>query len=169
MGAGLRDSAEQVGGELARPHDRTACGATHQAPAVGHRDDIRGEHVHQLLDVAGVERRHEPLDDSFVLGFNAHDDDVDFALPAEEYSKFWDVLVDTADQANTEEPLKAGSVLKLAAKSMVVLRAHSGPEVEVDYSAAASLASMAEHEEAHEEMMEAQDEAAAAVEKASAK
>ena len=86
-------------------------------------------------------------DDSFLLGFNAHDDDVDFALPAEEYSPFWDVLVDTADQADTEEPLKAGSVLKLAAKSMVVLRAHSGPEVEVDYSAAASLASMAEHEE----------------------
>ena len=87
-------------------------------------------------------------DDSFVLAFNAHDGDVDFALPADEYSPFWDVLVDTADQANTEEPLKAGSVLKLAAKSMVVLRAHSGPEVEVDYSAAASLAAMAEHEDA---------------------
>ena len=86
-------------------------------------------------------------DDSFLLGFNAHDDDVDFALPAEEYSRFWDVLVDTADQADTEAPLKAGSVLKLAAKSMVVLRAHSGPEVEVDYSAAASLAAMAEHED----------------------
>jgi glycogen operon protein len=87
-------------------------------------------------------------DDNFLLGFNAHDDDVDFALPAEEYSRFWDVLVDTADQADTEAPLKAGSVLKLAAKSMVVLRAHSGPEVEVDYSAAASLAAMAEHEDA---------------------
>lgn len=86
-------------------------------------------------------------DDSFLLGFNAHDGDVDFALPAEEYSRFWDVLVDTADQADTEAPLKAGSVLKLAAKSMVVLRAHSGPEVEVDYSAAASLAAMAEHED----------------------
>ncbi|GIU54845.1 hypothetical protein NicSoilC12_05940 [Arthrobacter sp. NicSoilC12] len=28
-------------------------------------------------------------DDSFLLGFNAHDGDVDFALPAEEYSRFW--------------------------------------------------------------------------------
>ena len=37
-------------------------------------------------------------DDSFLLAFNAHDDDVDFALPAEEYSRFWDVLVDTADR-----------------------------------------------------------------------
>jgi glycogen operon protein len=42
-----------------------------------------------------------------------------------------------------------------------VLRAYSGPEVEVDYSAAASLASMAEHEDAQEEMAEAQAEAAA--------
>ena len=60
-------------------------------------------------------------------------------------------------------------MLKLAAKSMVVLRAHSGPEVEVDYSAAASLAAMAEHEDALEEMVEAQDEAAEAVSKAAAK
>ena len=50
-------------------------------------------------------------------------------------------------QADAEAPLKAGSALKLAAKSMVVLRAYSGPEVEVDHSAAASLAAMAEHED----------------------
>ena len=48
-------------------------------------------------------------------------------LPADEYSPFWEVLVDTADQADTDEPLKAGSILNLAAKSMVVLRAYSGP------------------------------------------
>ncbi|GAA2147152.1 glycogen debranching protein GlgX [Arthrobacter humicola] len=83
-------------------------------------------------------------DDSFLLAFNAHDDHVDFLLPAEEYSPFWDVVVDTADQADTDQPLKAGSALKLAAKSLVVLRAYSGPEVEVDYSAAASLAARAE-------------------------
>lgn len=83
-------------------------------------------------------------DDSFLLAFNAHDDSVDFLLPAEEYTPFWDLLVDTADSADTGQPLKAGSVLKLAAKSLVVLRAYSGPEVEVDYSAAASLAARAE-------------------------
>jgi glycogen operon protein len=90
-------------------------------------------------------------DDSFLLAFNAHDDNVDFHLPAEEYSPFWDVLVDTADQADTEQPVKAGSVLQLAAKSLVVLRAYSGPEVEVDFSAAASLAAMAEHEDEQHE------------------
>ena len=47
-------------------------------------------------------------DDSFLLGFNAHDDDVDFALPAEEYSRFWDVLVDTADQATPRRRSKPG-------------------------------------------------------------
>ena len=103
-------------------------------------------------------------DDSFVMAFNAHDDNVDFVLPNEEYSPFWELLVDTADQADKEEPLKAGAALTLAAKSMVVLRAYSGPEVEVDYSAAASLASMAEHEEAQEEMVEAQTKAAEASE-----
>ncbi|MDF9751029.1 glycogen debranching protein GlgX [Arthrobacter sp. ES3-54] len=87
-------------------------------------------------------------DDSFLLAFNAHDDSVEFLLPAEEYSPFWDLLVDTADTADTGEPLKAGSVLKLAAKSLVVLRAYSGPEVEVDYSAAASLAARSEAPEA---------------------
>jgi glycogen operon protein len=94
-------------------------------------------------------------DDSFLLAFNAHDGNVDFQLPAEEYSPFWDVLVDTSDETDTEQPLKAGSVLKLAAKSLVVLRAYSGPEVEVDYSAAASLAAMAEHEDEDETGTEA--------------
>jgi glycogen operon protein len=47
---------------------------------------------------------------------------------------------------------------------MVVLRAYSGPEAEIDTSAAASLASRAEHEEAQEEMVEAQTKAAEASE-----
>ncbi len=83
-------------------------------------------------------------DDSFLLAFNAHDDNVDFRLPSREYTPFWEVLVDTADTGEANVPLKAGSSLPLAAKSLVVLRAYSGPEVEVDYSAAASLAARAE-------------------------
>ncbi len=100
-------------------------------------------------------------DDSFLMAFNAHDDAVDFCIPAEEYSQYWEVQFDTAAQADDYEPLKAGATLTLQAKSMVVLRAYSGPEEEVDYSAAASLASMAEQEEAQEEMAKAQDKAAA--------
>uniref|UniRef100_UPI00258ADA54 glycogen debranching protein GlgX n=1 Tax=Arthrobacter sp. TaxID=1667 RepID=UPI00258ADA54 len=85
-------------------------------------------------------------DDSFLMGFNAHVDSVDFQLPGEEYSPFWEILVDTAD-GDDAEPRKAGSVLTLAAKSLVVLRAYSGPETEVDYSAAASMAAMASDED----------------------
>jgi glycogen operon protein len=99
-------------------------------------------------------------DDSFIMAFNAHDDVVDFCLPSDEYSQYWEVLIDTAKQADAYEPLKAKATLTLEAKSMVVLRAYSGPEEEVDLSAAASLASMAEHEEAQEEMVEAQTKAA---------
>ncbi|HKU01638.1 MAG TPA: alpha-amylase family glycosyl hydrolase, partial [Arthrobacter sp.] len=103
-------------------------------------------------------------DDSFLMAFNAHDDAVDFCVPSDEYSQYWEVLIDTAAQADAYEPLKAGATLTLDAKSMVVLRAYSGPEAEVDTSAAASLASMAEHEEAQEEMVEAQTKAAEASE-----
>jgi len=99
-------------------------------------------------------------DDSFLLAFNAHDDGVDFILPPDEYSPNWEVLIDTAAQADDYEPLKAGTTLTLAAKSMVVLRAYTGPEVEVDYSAAASLAARAADEEAQEEMVQAQTKAA---------
>ena len=83
-------------------------------------------------------------DDSFLLGSTPMTTTSTSCCPAEEYTPFWDVLVDTADQADTGQPLKAGCVLRLAAKSLVVLRAYSGPEVEVDYSAAASLAARAE-------------------------
>jgi glycogen operon protein len=85
-------------------------------------------------------------DDSFLMGFNAHVDGVDFQLPGEEYSPFWEILVDTAD-GDDAGLLKAGSVLTLAAKSLVVLRASSGPETQVDYSAAASMAAMASDED----------------------
>jgi isoamylase len=108
-------------------------------------------------------------DDSFIMAFNAHDDAVDFCLPIEEYSQYWEVLIDTAAQADAYEPLKAKATLTLDAKSMVVLRAYSGPEAEVDTSAAASLASRVEHEEAQEEMVEAQTKAAEASEERATK
>ena len=108
-------------------------------------------------------------DDSFIMAFNAHDDAVDFCLPSEEYSEYWEVMIDTAAQADAYDPLKAKATLTLDAKSMVVLRAYSGPEAEVDTSAAASLASMAEHEEAQEEMVEAQTKAAEASEERATK
>ena len=80
-------------------------------------------------------------DDNFVLIFNADDEGVNFQLPSQEHSSLWEIMVDTAGTAGTE-PVKAGSVLELAAKSTLVLRAYSGPDEVVDHSAAASLAAM---------------------------
>ena len=48
-------------------------------------------------------------DDSFLLAFNAHDDNVDFLLPAEEYTPFWDLLVDTADTATPSSRSRPGA------------------------------------------------------------
>ncbi|MDJ0316100.1 glycogen debranching protein GlgX [Arthrobacter antibioticus] len=82
-------------------------------------------------------------DKSFLLLFNAANEAVSFQLPSKEHSPFWEILVDTASGGKIE-PVPAGSTLDLAAKSTVILRAYSGPEEVVDYSAAASLAAMAE-------------------------
>lgn len=110
------------------------------------------------------------IDKSFLLLFNAANEAVSFQLPSKEHSPFWEILVDTASGGKIE-PVPAGSTLDLAAKSTVILRAYSGPEEVVDYSAAASLAAMAEEPETpeveepapdteSEEMVEAEPEEA---------
>ena len=55
-------------------------------------------------------------DDSFLLAFNAHDDDVDFVLPAEEYSPFWDVAGGHRGPGDTRSRSRPGP--RRAAKSM---------------------------------------------------
>ncbi|MGN5734518.1 glycogen debranching protein GlgX [Arthrobacter psychrochitiniphilus] len=80
-------------------------------------------------------------DKSFLLLFNADDQALNFQLPPKEYSPSWEILVDTAGGADKELP-DAGATVELAGKSTMVLRAYSGPEELVDYSAAASLAAM---------------------------
>ena len=60
-------------------------------------------------------------------------------LPAEEYAGAWDVVIDTGDVLDDDRPRLAGSALELAGRSVVVLRQHTTPEVEVDHSVAASI------------------------------
>ncbi|MFQ4149826.1 glycogen debranching protein GlgX [Arthrobacter sp. LAPM80] len=95
-------------------------------------------------------RGRRVTDKSFLLLFNADDEAVNFHLPAKEYSPSWEILVDTAGSADTELP-DAGATVELAGKSTMVLRAYSGPEEVVDYSAAASLAAMAPDSGEHPE------------------
>ncbi|MHA7200316.1 glycogen debranching enzyme, partial [Arthrobacter alkaliphilus] len=81
-------------------------------------------------------------DVNFLLYFNAHDDEVKFRLPSDEYAPAWDIIIDTAGKSADSAPIDADGVMPLAAKSLVVLRAHSAPQDEPDHSVAASLAAL---------------------------
>ncbi|MDQ6752464.1 MAG: glycogen debranching protein GlgX [Actinomycetota bacterium] len=94
--------------------------------------------------IAGVDSRGARISDvNFLLYFNAHDDTVDFTLPPAEFAPKWDVVIDTAGEYAHSQTLEAGARLGVSAKSLVVLRAHSGPVEEPDHSVAASLAVLA--------------------------
>jgi isoamylase len=72
-------------------------------------------------DVRGI----RIVDDSFLLAFNAHDEDIEFALPNGDYGKTWTVVVDTATGA-VEQPggdmFESGAAINVAARSLVVLQ-----------------------------------------------
>jgi glycogen operon protein len=93
--------------------------------------------------IQGHDSRGRRITDvNFLLYFNAHDGDVEFTLPPDEYAPAWDVIIDTAGEGADSKPADAGTILSVAAKSLVVLRAHSAPEEEPDHSVAASLAAL---------------------------
>jgi isoamylase len=105
-----------------------------------------GRSVGVFLNGDGIQgkdsRGRRITDVNFLLYFNAHDDTVKFTLPSDEYAPAWDVMIDTAGHNADTEPVNAGEPLPVEAKSLVVLRAHSVPEVEPDHSVAASLAAL---------------------------
>ncbi|MCC9203765.1 glycogen debranching protein GlgX [Arthrobacter sp. zg-Y769] len=93
--------------------------------------------------ISGKDARGQRITDlNFLLYFNAHDEAVKITLPAKEYAPMWDTVIDTAGEYADSEPVAADSQLTVAAKSMVVLRAHEEEE-EHDHSVAASLAALA--------------------------
>jgi glycogen operon protein len=86
--------------------------------------DLRGEKI---------------VDDSFLVLFNAHFEDLEFTIPTKDWGEHWVVVLDTADlplpreeatvpSAAWElhwgegEPVKAGDQLPVGARSLVVLR-----------------------------------------------
>ena len=90
--------------------------------------------------IAGKDARGGTItDDHFLLYFNA-DEPVEVTLPSDEYAEAWDVVIDTGGAAEDTEAWKAGSVLRLESRSLVVLREHEEPEQEPDHSVAASVA-----------------------------
>jgi isoamylase len=90
--------------------------------------------------IAGTDLRGDPIDDEhFLLYFNA-DGPADVTLPPDEYAAAWDVVIDTGGAVDDARPLAASAVFAMQDRSLVVLREHTQPEVEVDHSVAASLA-----------------------------
>ncbi|MQA79542.1 MAG: glycogen debranching protein GlgX [Streptosporangiales bacterium] len=62
-------------------------------------------------------------DDSFLLMFNAHDQDLTFTLPDKSFGETWEVEIDTATPSGTYRPTtKAGQQIDVEARSMIVLR-----------------------------------------------
>jgi isoamylase len=93
-------------------------------------DDAFGKAVIVFLNGEGIpdlDQRGMPVvDDSFLMVFNAHYEDIEMTLPDEDYGRAWTVVVDTATGEVAHEPgdetTSAGGALKVVARSLVVLR-----------------------------------------------
>jgi glycogen operon protein len=81
--------------------------------------------------IRGTDDRGQPIvDDSFLLLFNAHDGDLAFTLPPEEFGPAWRMVIDTAGIAPGTDEFAAGTVVTVAAKGTVVLMGVSGAATE---------------------------------------
>jgi isoamylase len=69
--------------------------------------DARGEAVH---------------DDTFLWLVNAHYEPLTFSLPTEDYGAAWEILIETAADAEPGDTLKAGAELSIEARATVLLR-----------------------------------------------
>jgi len=68
-------------------------------------------------------RGQRVVDDSFLLCFNAHQDNVEFAVPGSGYAQEWTVELDTADAAApAERTVRAGDETAVVGRSLLVLR-----------------------------------------------
>jgi glycogen operon protein len=82
---------------------------------------LNGEGIHDL------DQRGEPVrDDSFLMAFNAHYEDIACTLPGSGYGAEWAVVVDTATGEVRAEPGKdlvpAGGGVQVGARSLIVLQ-----------------------------------------------
>jgi isoamylase len=74
------------------------------------------------IDAPGA-RGERIADDSFLLCFNAHNEDVEFVTPDGDYAKEWTGVLDTNDSVgDTDLVIAAGAAVPVPARSMLVLR-----------------------------------------------
>jgi isoamylase len=93
-------------------------------------DDAFGKSIVVFLNGAGMpdlDQRGMPVqDDSFLMAFNAHYEDIEMTLPDEEYGTGWTVVVDTATGEVTTTPgedvVHAGGKVNVVARSLMVLQ-----------------------------------------------
>jgi isoamylase len=79
---------------------------------------LNGEAIHEPNA-----RGERVTDDSFLLCFNAHDEELDFVVPDGDHAKEWTAALDTADPSGaTDLIVAAGEKISLQARSLVVLR-----------------------------------------------
>jgi glycogen operon protein len=69
------------------------------------------------------ERGERVVDDSFLLCFNAHDQEQDFIAPRGDYAKEWTADLDTANPTgDTDLVVASGEKIPLQPRSLLVLR-----------------------------------------------
>ncbi|HEX2807522.1 MAG TPA: glycogen debranching protein GlgX, partial [Kineosporiaceae bacterium] len=70
-------------------------------------------------------RGQRVVDDSFLVVFNAHHEDIDFTIPPSGYGAWWSVLLDTADDASgasdSGDTFRPGDQVSVAARSLLML------------------------------------------------
>ncbi|HEX5114915.1 MAG TPA: glycogen debranching protein GlgX [Pseudonocardiaceae bacterium] len=93
-------------------------------------DDGFGKAIVVFLNGEGIpdldERGMDVLDDSFLMAFNAHYEDIEFTLPGNGYGAEWAVVIDTATGDLVADPGKemvaGGGTIMVTARSLVVLQ-----------------------------------------------
>jgi isoamylase len=73
-------------------------------------------------------RNQRITDDSFLLCFNAHYEDIEFTLPPAEFGTGWRPVIDTrTDAPDNDAVLEAGIKIPVEARTTLVLQAVSDP------------------------------------------
>jgi glycogen operon protein len=76
--------------------------------------------------MAPDKRGRKVIDDSFLILFNAHYEDIQFTVPPANYGQWWSVILDTADDEGGHseggDTYAPGEVVHVVARSVVVLR-----------------------------------------------
>jgi isoamylase len=69
-------------------------------------------------------RGQRVVDDSFLMCFSAHDQEIDFTVPGTDYAAAWEVIVDTLNASDEDLPtiVPAAGTVSVGPRALVVLR-----------------------------------------------